>query len=231
MKRFAAISLFMIGLATLVALGTWQYERLQWKEALIADLNAQYDALAAKSSVITRTRLQQALSEQERPFLVDKAAGTFLRDKNVFVGPSSRNGTSGYDVIAPMRIDDGTLLVHLGWIEADARETLSLPRGSVIVHGVARRPDYSSFTSKNSPANELWFQADIDQIAAARDIRNVAPLILYANDAQPAIEGIEMPAERWLPRNKHFQYMMFWYGMAAAWVAVFALAWRRYRQG
>ena len=36
---------------------------------------------------------------------------------------------------------------------------------------------------------------------------------------------------RWLPRNKHFQYMMFWYGMAAAWVAVFALAWRRYRQG
>ncbi len=40
-KRLTALLLFMAGLATLVALGTWQYQRLHWKNALIADLNAQ----------------------------------------------------------------------------------------------------------------------------------------------------------------------------------------------
>lgn len=231
MKRLAALLLFMIGLSTLVALGTWQYQRLQWKNALIADLNSQYDFLPQKSSVLTISKMEQALAEQERPFVVDKVSGKFLRDKIVFVGPSSRNTVSGYDVIAPLAIDDGTLLVHLGWVKEDDRRALPLPRGTVMVNGVARLPDYSSFTSQNSPDNELWFQTDIEQIAQARRLKNIAPLVFYANDIEPSIAGIDMPTERWLPRNKHFQYMMFWFGMAGAWIIVFTLAWRRYRQG
>ncbi len=171
------------------------------------------------------------MRDNPRPFLVDKASGTLLPDKAVFVGPSSRNSISGYDVFVPMIIDDGTLLVHLGWVRADKRDALSLPRNRVIAGGVARKPDYSSFASKNSPANELWFQANIEDIARARDLRNVSPLIFYANDITPRVDGIDMPPERWLPRNKHSQYMLFWYGMAAMWVIVLTLAYRRYRQG
>lgn len=231
MKRLAALVLFMAGLATLVALGTWQYQRLQWKNALIDELNAQYEALPSRSAVITRAKAEAVLQENPRPFLVDKASGLLIRDKAVFIGPSSRNGISGYDVIVPMVIDDGTLLVHLGWVRADNRASLSLPSRRVIANGIARKPDYSSFASKNSPANELWFQADIDDIAKARHLTRVAPLVFYANDITPSVDNIDMPMERWLPRNKHFQYMLFWYGMAALWVIVLTLAYRRYRQG
>lgn len=232
MKRIIAIILFLTGLATLIGLGTWQYQRLQWKNDLIADLDAKYEQTEGKSTVLTRATMIEASQTQERPFLVDKLSGRIQSDKVIFMGPRSINTKTGYDVIVPVTIDDGTALAHLGWIKDADRKTLSFPRGRVVMNGVARKPDHSRYAGGNSPENDLWFHMDIEQMAKARGITNAAPLVFFAYDVAPSINGLQLPEEHWYPRNKHQQYMLFWFGMAAAWVGVFALAYRRaQRQG
>lgn len=232
MKRLVAAVLFLTGLAILIGLGTWQYQRLQWKNNIIADLDAQYERLESKSSTLTHAAMTGAAQTQERPFLVDKMSGRIHGDKAVFMGPRSINGQSGYDVIVPVVIDGGTALAHLGWINNEGRQGLSFPRGHVVMNGVARKPDHSRYAGGNSPENDLWFHMDIEQMAKARDIKDAAPLIFFAYDITPPVEGLQMPQARWYPRNKHQQYMLFWFGMAAAWVGVFALAYKRaQRQG
>jgi len=229
MKRIIACILFAVGLITLLGLGTWQYQRLQWKNSLIADLDGQYNALPMKSAVLSRTRMMEAAQLQERPFLVDKISGRLLGDKTIFMGPRSINGQSGYDVITPVSIDDGVVLAHLGWVKETDRARLSFPRGMIMMHGIARKPDHSRFAGGNSPENDLWFHVNIEQIAQARALNNVSPLVFFAYDITPPIEALRIANTRWYPRNKHAQYMLFWYGMALAWIAVFMLAYRRSR--
>lgn len=232
MKRFVALVLFLAGLATLIGLGTWQYQRLQWKNAIIADLDAQYEQLDSQHTSLTRRAMTEAVTTQERPFLVDRLSGRLQSDKALFMGPRSINGESGYDLIVPIAINDGTVLAHLGWISNTDKDTLSLPRSRVAMNGVARKPDHSRYAGGNSPENNLWFHMDIEQMAKARGLENVAPLVFFAYDITPSITALHLPEERWYPRNKHQQYMLFWYGMATAWIAVFALAYSRsQRQG
>lgn len=232
MKRLMAVILFMTGLATLIGLGVWQYQRLQWKNDIIAALNAQYERVESKSTPLTRAAMIEAASTQDRPFLVDKLSGRVQGDKVIFMGPRSINGQSGYDVIVPVVIDDGAALAHLGWIKNEDRPALSFPHDPVVMHGVARKPDHSRYAGGNSPEDDLWLHMDVGQMATARDIDNAAPLIFFAYDVAPPIKGLTLPEAHWYPRNKHQQYMLFWFGMAAAWVGVFALAYRRaQRQG
>ncbi len=228
MKRIAALVLFLLGLATLLALGTWQYQRLHWKNGIITALEEQYTFLPQKSATLTRSRIETALAGDPNPFLADKVSGPLLREKAVFVGPRPLNNQIGYDVVVPVEMGDGLLLVNLGWVDQDRKDMLSLPR-RIVAGGVARKPDYSSFASQNSPENNLWFRTDVAQIAAAKDLPPLPPLVLYVQDK--LVPDITPHDAHWLPRNKHRQYMFFWFGMACAWVAVFALAARRYRQG
>lgn len=226
-KRLFAYILFFAGLFTLIGLGAWQCQRLQWKEVIIADLDVQYERLPTKSALLSRARIDEVMASGDPVFVIDKVQGRFLNNKIVFVGPRSINGTMGYDVIAPMDTGEGTLLVHLGWLEDEKRDTVTLPGTRTILHGVARMPDYSRFASNNNPAQDIWLRIDIGQIAQARTLTNVWPVVFYVYESTEALQGIVMAQEKWYPRNKHFQYMLFWFGMAAAWIAVFILSARR----
>lgn len=222
MKRIAACILFMAGLGTLMALGVWQHQRLQWKTGIIQTLNAQYATLPTRSATLSHARITHGAA-----YLVGKIAGPLLRDKAIMVGPKSRNRQIGYEVIVPLDMGDGIILVNLGWSAQKDISALDLPR-HLVAGGLARRPDYSAFIADNSPANNLWFHIDVDQIAAAKNIDNVVPPVFYAQDT--IIPGIIPHDAHWLPRNKHKQYMLFWFGMAGIWIAVFGLAYRRHQR-
>ena len=96
-----------------------------------------------------------------------------------------------------------------------------LPDGPVAARGVIHKPDWSSFASKNSPGNDMWFRADIGEIAEAKGIANPYPFILYADRIAPELPDVEAHEEHWLPRNKHLQYAIFWYALAVAMLGVY----------
>ena len=224
--RLPALQTFtaVCGVAILVTLGTWQIQRLHWKQNIIAGLEQSY--AGAKFTDLSQNLLQD-LESGKIHFAYGAARGHWQKEKAILLGPRTNDGRAGYHLLIPMTLKDGkTLIVNTGWVSDMWKDTLGerlavLPSGSVQARGVAHMPDWSSMASKNSPANDLWFRADVKEIAAAKDLKDVYSHILYADKIEPPLNDVAAHEEKWLPRNKHLQYALFWYAMAATLAGVF----------
>lgn len=212
--------------AILCALGTWQVQRLQWKEKIIAELESAY---AQKNSQDLAEGLLGEVDSGDNYFAYGTVRGHLLKDKAVLVGPSINDGRSGYHLLIPIMIreEKQPLIVNAGWVSDLWNDTLeerlaTLPQ-DVTVRGLVRYPDYSRFTSKNSPENDLWFSANPEEIAHAKDIPAIYKIILYADNIDPPLQDVLPNEEKWEPRNKHLQYAIFWYAMAVVMLGVYGV--------
>jgi surfeit locus 1 family protein len=229
--------LVVAGVAMLIGLGTWQRERLVWKEALIATLQAR---LAAEPAPLPAAQTWATLTAAAE-FRRVTATVTFLHDREALVytsGSSLRRDISGpgYWVFTPARLADGAIvMVDRGFVPESRRDAAARRDGQVAgpvtVTGVLRWPETPGlFTPAADPAAGLWFARDSTAIAAAKGIAAVAPFYIDQESPVPA-GGWPMPG-RMSPMlaNNHFGYMLTWYGLAAALAAVYGawlLAWRR----
>ncbi len=211
------------GVGILAALGTWQVQRLHWKNDIIAKLNAGYE----KAAPIDEPLLAQWSLEKE-PLGYGTISGRLQRNKSILLGPrTDGDGRAGYHLLVPVELDNGkTLIVNAGWVSEMWKDNTEdrlalLPMEPVTASGVVHKPDWSSFASKNAPAADMWFRADITEIAGAKDVESPYPFILYADKINPALTDVEPHEERWLPRNKHAQYAMFWYALGVVMLAVY----------
>lgn len=213
------------GVAVLLCLGTWQMQRLEWKNDIIERLNEGYDH-AASAPPIDQSKLD-AWAAEEAPIGSGSIVGQLLRDKSVLLGPRTEEGRIGYHLIVPVELQDKhVLLANIGWVsdlwKDNFEDRLSgLPQESVLLGGAIHKPDWSSFASKNSPQNDLWFRADIAEIAEAKELENTYPYMMYVSHTEPELIDVKPHADRWLPRNKHMQYALFWYAMALCLAGVY----------
>jgi len=200
----------------MLTLGVWQMQRLEWKNGVIAQLEQEYQ----KSAKESRLSADDIAALDEGNIKYGALSGRLLTDKALFYGPKPHNGNIGYHVIAPLQTQGISVLVNLGWINERAREALSLPR-DLNVSGILRAPDWNRFTPNNNPERGIWTKLDIDQIAKAKKIENVAPYILYTTEISPDIKAITMVHDKWYPRNKHKKYAIFWFSMAGIFLGFF----------
>jgi surfeit locus 1 family protein len=211
--------------AILASLGTWQVKRLEWKNDIIGRLNAQYER-AEKSSILGTKALDDLALEKD-PMTYGSIQARLLRDKSILLGPRIEEGRAGYHLLIPAAMADGhTLIVNAGWVSDLWQDNLedrlsSLPGDKITLRGILHRPDWPWIASKNSPSNDLWFRADIGEIAAAKDLKNLYPYVLYVDHADPTLYDVKPHEDRWLPRNKHLQYALFWYALALAMTGVY----------
>jgi surfeit locus 1 family protein len=236
---WAPTILSVAGFALLVLLGTWQRERLAWKEGMIAVLEARL--AAAPEPLPTPPTWTQLTTADE--FRRIAATVTFLHDKEALVytsGSSLRRDISGpgYWVFTPAQTADGAVvMVDRGFVPEGRRTAASRRDGQVAgpiaITGVLRWPEKPGlFTPAADPAAGLWFARDTDAIAAAK---GVATAPFYIEQESPVPPGGYPLPGRLEPRlpNNHFGYMLTWYGLAAALVAVYG-AWlvsKRRRRG
>lgn len=224
-KPLLASLFVLIGVGILCTLGTWQVQRLHWKNDIIERLSA----ARAAPQALDFAALTSLATTQDLPLAYGKVKGTLLSDKEILVGPKTdEDGNPGYHLITPLKMaDGGTVLINRGWVPAEDKDpanrtALRAPSSvSVTFTGVARRPDKNAFTSGNSPSNNMWFYTDTAQIATAQQLGATAPLVLYAETSNRKFDGHAMNPPGWAPRNKHLQYAIFWYAMAAALVGCF----------
>jgi len=204
---FWATIFTLIGIIILCGLGSWQVKRLQWKTTIIEKLDEQY--AQPENSVIN--------FENTQDFYYGGINGVFLPDKALLLGPKTKDGKIGKDLIVPLDLEQGTLLVNMGWTDIQDKKNLPIHhlKGKRIkFSGLARKPDWNIFTSQNSPTNDLWFRADIQEIATVKELKETLPYILYAQSANYKFDAAFPNNERWYPRNKHRDYALFWFCMA-----------------
>lgn len=223
----AALAAFLV----LIGLGTWQMERRQWKEGLIAARDA---ALAAPPvDIPANTDAARGLE-----FHRVRATGTFLYDRELFLNATERSrGGAGYLVLTPLRLASGAVvLVERGWIPRDlrdrARRAAGNPAGEVAVEGILRlapegRPGW--FVPDNDPAKNEWFYIDLAAMTRAAGVPDTLPFYVEAGPApNPGGYPLGGQANTEL-RNDHLQYAITWYCLAAALAVIYLLLLRRER--
>jgi surfeit locus 1 family protein len=211
-----------------LALGAWQIERLFWKQDLIARRDA---AVAAAPAPVPKT-LAEARGMEYR-HVSDE--GSFLYDKEIFLGATSDAGGQGYQVLTPLLEPGGRVVfVNRGYIPAElkdsARRSAAQIPGTVHVQGLLRLPPTARpnwFLPDNRPDLNYWFWVDLPAMAAADNLDRVAPFYIDA-DATPNPGGWPKGGvTRLTLPNNHLQYAITWFSLAIALIVIYVLFHRR----
>jgi len=212
----------------LLALGSWQIERLFWKRELIAQRQA---AVAAAPNAVPRSG--EEARDDEYHHVTDE--GVFLHDKEIFLGATSEAGRNGYHVLTPLQELGGRIIfVNRGFISAElkdpAKRSAGQISGTVQVAGLLRLPPTQKpawFLPDNRADLNYWFWIDLPAMAAADKLDRVAPFYIDA-DATPNPGGWPKGGVTRLElRNDHLQYAITWFSLAVALIVVYFLFHRR----
>ncbi len=218
------ISLPMI--VVMLGLGSWQLQRMAWKEGLIDRLESRMMAPAIPAP-------GAGADIEEFEFRRVTATGEWLHQFEMPLIGRPEKGTVGYHVVTPLRTAEGrVLLVNRGWIpdgrKDAARRPESQPTGTVTVEGIVRRAGLrNSFTPDNEPGRGMWFYVDVPQMAAFAKAEGVPN---YYIDELRRETGPQLPigADPMIGlRNEHLQYAITWFAMAFGLIVVYVMWHRR----
>ena len=216
-------AIMLIGaIAMLIALGTWQLERRNWKEALIAELDRKLAAPPVELPPPERWPQLDAAADEFRRVTF---AAAFIPGQEALVyssGSSLRPDATGpgYWVLSPARLPGGRLvMVNRGFVPEGRQDPKTRaagePSGIIEIIGSLRWPEVrGAFTPSDQPDKNLWFARDPAAIAAAKGWGAIAPFYID-QEAPPAPGGLPKvgPLKPSLPNN-HLQYAVTWYGLA-----------------
>lgn len=218
---FATLTAFA-AFTVLCALGTWQTQRLYWKRQMLTDLRAAY--ATASPPVLSGEDLAD-FAAGTMPFARARVQGRYIHDDTITIGPRTWQGANGYHILTPLRLEDGIVLViNRGWVAAADKNAVQRPANTVTVTGLLRRPErYNPFVPANDPASGQWYRIDPAQIADHFGLGPIIPVILYAGEESGGTALPVREALRWMPPDNHFQYAVFWFGMAGILAVIFWL--------
>ena len=206
-----------------LALGMWQLQRLQWKLALIAQVNRNLNASAIP---VERAMAMSPVNAQYRRVVL---TGRFDNSKEAYVFAIDTSGAPAYHVITPFTLDDGrTLLVDRGIVPERLRDPRTREAGELHgeqrIGGVWRTPDApGAFTPVPNIRQRIWYAREVKGISKADRIRIAAPAVIEA-DAKANPGGWPQGGQTVVNfRNEHLQYAITWFGLAAVtlggWIA------------
>jgi surfeit locus 1 family protein len=211
------------GVAVLLGLGTWQMQRLEWKQALIAERDARLAAPVAALPI-------DSADWRTWDFRRVVVRGRFEHDLEQLLGASKHGERLGHRVLTPLlRPDGSTLLVDRGWVPTDRADPAARREGQVEgeveIAGIARyRADTAPgwFTPANQPDDRVWYGYDLDALEAALGLE-LLPIVVEA-DETPNPGGLPIGGQT-IPAlsNNHLQYAITWYGLAASLVVIYLL--------
>lgn len=217
-KLMAPVVLGVLGTALLLGLSAWQVQRLGWKEGLIARLDARLSA--------EPVALPEAPDPEADAFLnvalegrIAGAPGYVLTTKRPY-GP-------GYRVVAPVETGGRRVLVDLGYIPEAARGEVLPPEGTEIAaEGALFWPEGDAFTPDPETGQRLFFSRQVGPLA---ETLGTEPVLVVAAEhslgKRPLAErlGVDLP-------NNHRNYAITWASLAAVWLAMSVLWYRRERR-
>ncbi|MBB4288751.1 surfeit locus 1 family protein [Rhizobium leguminosarum] len=224
--------LVLIALAILISLGTWQVERLHWKEGLLADIAARQAASPVPLADIEAI----AAAGGDIEYRKVTATGRYINNKERHFFATWR-GQTGYYIYTPLELADGrALFVNRGFVPFDNKEPEMRMQGQLTdqqtVTGLAR----SKLTGKpswvvpdNDVAKNIFYWKDLDVMASSVGLEKARVIPFFVDaDSTPNPAGLPIGGVTQvdLP-NDHLQYAFTWYGLAAVLVVVVVISWFR----
>ena len=226
---FMSILVVVPAFVVLIGLGSWQVQRLNWKNDLIYGRQVALDvepvAMPSRDDIVERMSFRRVV-----------VTGTFIHDQEFyFYAPKS--GKTGYRVVTPVLQELGlTLLVDRGWIPADKLDPATRPEGQIegdiSITGIVRTDivGIQGPLPDNDVENNEWFWVDPTAMSAVHGMYYRPALVVADETANP---GGWPRGDATVPglRNPHLGYAITWFSLAFALVLIWILALRRRLSG
>lgn len=217
------VGLLVFALAMTVAcvfLGNWQWDRYHQRQASNDVTRGNFEA--------DPIPVEDALSDgwdADLAWRTVTATGTFVPEDEVTVRFSQRGSTPGVDVVTPLRLTSGDIvLVDRGWMRSarsgEAPDDIpAAPSGPITVTGWLQ-PDSTANRAATTPTN--------DQVRAIRstnwtDRLGARPLPGHVAMTDPAQDGLQGAQEPDLGSGPSGIYAVQWYFFAG--LAIFGYVW------
>lgn len=212
MSRFAFFIIFGLGgTAILISLGVWQVQRLAWKQGVLADIETRIAA--------DPVPLPAELSPEADAYLPVTVSGT-LRTDYLQVLVSQKNVGAGYRIVRPMVLEEGDILIDLGFVTTENADGLRFEEGPPLqITGNLQWPqEVDGFTPAPDLENNIWFARDVDAMAEALGTR---PILVVRREAPDLGEPLSpLPVDTSAIPNDHLQYAITWFSLAAIWLCM-----------
>ena len=204
----------VVVVAICIIAGNWQRARMGAKESL----RVQLDAATASAPAPLPQNVAEWSAWRFRPVAV---TGTFDADHQILIDNKVHGGTVGFDIVTPLRLDDGRIvLVDRGFVPAGpTREILPSvppPSGIVTIRGRVNLPPANYFElGRENTVGPLWQHLDPRRYAEATGMP-VLPIVI---EAMMPTGGDDALVRDWpapdLGIERHRIYMVQWYAFAA----------------
>jgi surfeit locus 1 family protein len=231
-----------IALAVLLSLGTWQLQRMQWKEDLIASVSTRLDAEPSDlPPLIEWDSLEPDNYQYRRVSVTGRYLHAFEQHAYMVVSDPQGGplGGQGHWVMTPFELTGGgTVWINRGFVPlhlADQDITLG-QEGTLTLTGLMRAPEKAGFATPGNDAGfdgQLWFVRDPAGMTQQSGLENVPVAPFFIDLAADSAVSVPQAGEtRVVFSNRHFGYVLTWYGIALTLVGVFtAFAIREHRRG
>ncbi|QQA44135.1 SURF1 family protein [Pelagovum pacificum] len=193
------------GCAILIALGVWQIQRLEWKTAILDEI----EATIAADPVPLPSDIDP---EADRYLPVETDGQVTGQGLRVLVTPSGLS--AGYRRIVPFEVGDRTILLDAGWVEL--QDDPRIPEEALQVVGNLHWPqERDGWTPE--PEGDLWFVRDVAAMAEALDTE---PVMLIGRSFSPTIPTVPLPVGTEGIKNDHLEYAITWFLLALVWAGM-----------
>ncbi|MFN3706852.1 SURF1 family protein [Microcella sp.] len=197
-------------------LGVWQWNRREQAVAAIERIENNYDATPVTLDEALPDRDAFRADDEWQPVAV---SGEYLVDEQLLVRARPRSGQPGFEVIVPLRLDDGGLVVvNRGWLPVGSAQDSpdvvpAAPTGRVDVIGRIR-PSEPTIAGRGAPEGQIA-TIHLPTIAERLGDDVVEGAYLQLADESPAPATRPQAAVRpEINEGPHLSYTFQWYVFA-----------------
>jgi len=220
-----------ICLAILISLGTWQYQRLQWKTALLAEVDAAAEATPFTSFADVQVALDAGEPVDFRR-IEAKALGLLGDAGGYFVFTPVKRDIS-WRFFFPVVTDAGKVFIAGPIVSDKERDrynsTADWEYDTSVIGYVRLARKSPRGAAKSTPEKNRWFGFNplpethnwADNWGGNAEVR------FYVDRVSGATKANLLPAKRPDIRNNHLDYMLTWYSFALILLVIYFILHRR----
>lgn len=219
----------LVGIIAMIGFGFWQRDRLEQRREFNALVTARADAPAMPVDDVVGPPGDEA-APGDLEWRAVTAEGTYLADEQVLIVNRSQNGAAGVNVVTPLQLDDGRLLiVNRGFVPGAGLDAPAPPAGEVQVAGSLRRSQERGFGQVTDPAEgdltEMQ-RIDVPRLAAQLPAPTIGVYLDLAVSQPEQVPPFPVPAPD-LSEGPHLSYMLQWWFFSGCVAVGWVVATRR----
>ncbi len=211
----------LFGAVGLVALGTWQVQRLTWKAAVLADITARISAAPVDLPV--------APDQERNTYLPVQVAGKFTGEElHVLVSVKVRG--AGYRIISAFESGDRRIMIDRGYVPLAAKDATRAATEARVIGNLHWPDEIDGFTPDPELSAAIWFARDVGAMAEALDTE---PVLVIVRSQSPEDHSVTpLPVNTSGIPNDHLGYAITWFSLAIVWLAMTGFwLWRQRASG